>query len=132
MKINVYHNVAQDYAGRPLGMLDGYEITHELALVATVQVAEERGVQYADSEHAEAMFHLFNVGDDPEYGTPDPIAQEYRFRGNRSLSVGDVVEIDGRAYAVGRVGYRRIPESVDLIVVDFHDHGTNSIMDEKV
>lgn len=34
----------------------------------------------------EALWRLLNIGDDPDFGTPDPRAVAYRQRGNRSLS----------------------------------------------
>ncbi|HEY0697395.1 MAG TPA: hypothetical protein VGD43_06255 [Micromonospora sp.] len=40
------------------------------------------------------VYRLFNVGHDPQFGTPDPRAVVYRERGNRSLSVGDVVALN--------------------------------------
>lgn len=38
-------------------------------------------------------FHLFNVGDDPDFGPVDQRAVDYRARGRRSLSVGDVIAV---------------------------------------
>lgn len=46
------------------------------------------------------VYRLFNVGDDPAFGTPAPVALAYRARRLRSLSKGDVVKIDGDAYAL--------------------------------
>lgn len=53
----------------------------------------------------EEAFHLFNVGDDPTFGEPDPRALEYRSKWLRSLSVGDVVEIDGRRHRCASMGW---------------------------
>lgn len=64
----------------------------------------------------EALFELLNIGDDPALGTPDPRAVAYRERGNRSLSVGDVVAVDKRPdgpadfYAVASTGFTSIAE----------------------
>lgn len=60
----------------------------------------------SDDEHlAETAFRLFNVGDDPEFGEPDPRALEYRDRANRCLSKGDILAIEDdrgtRFYACG-------------------------------
>lgn len=123
--INIFHNVAQDGSGRPLGMLDGYDHTHPLVLVAQVRLLEAGN----DLDTAEDMFRLFNVGDDPAFGTPDPTAVAYRARQNRSLSTGDVVEIDGRAYAVARSGYTQVEQPLSIIhsYHSYHDYGTNSI-----
>ncbi|RAS59502.1 hypothetical protein C8D87_114114 [Lentzea atacamensis] len=55
-------------------------------------------------------FDLFYIGHDPEFGTPDRRAVEYRDRGNRSLAVGDVVAIDDRFYAFDHVGCPQVIE----------------------
>jgi hypothetical protein len=52
----------------------------------------------ADDVVRERAFRWFNIGE-------NVIARRYRDAGNRSLSVGDVVVIDGRAYAVGSFGW---------------------------
>lgn len=57
---------------------------------------------------AERAFRLFNVGDDPDFGLVDHRAREYRDRGNRSLSVGDIVAVDGRYYTCTASGWRPI------------------------
>lgn len=49
----------------------------------------------------ERAFRWFNEGD-------NPIVRKYRAAGNRSLSVGDVVVVEGRAYGVGSFGWDRI------------------------
>jgi hypothetical protein len=64
----------------------------------------------------ERMFFLFNVGDDPAFGTPDPRAVAYRRQRLRSLSMGDVVALDDVFYACASVGWKRLdppPEIVD-------------------
>lgn len=48
-------------------------------------------------------FERFNVG-------ADEIASKYRSRGNRSLSVGDVVVIGGDAYACASLGWSKLDE----------------------
>src|SRR5688572_20350565 len=50
------------------------------------------------------VFDLLNIGDDPDFDTPDELAVQYRKAGNRSLSVGDVVGIDSRFYAINPSG----------------------------
>ncbi|MGL5824992.1 MAG: hypothetical protein ACRCYU_09275 [Nocardioides sp.] len=110
MKVTVLHNVARDGFGRPRGY-DGYQPDHQLAnvfdyetdLVAPLAVAEQ-------------AFHLFNVGDDPHFGTPHPTAIAYRANQLRSLSVGDVLLLeDGAhgtpvAYACASVGWTPLAE----------------------
>jgi hypothetical protein len=93
--VTVFHNVATDYAGRPLGMLDGYAPGHPLVPVAQWPAAD--GVSVAQA--AGLAFDVLNVGDDPEFRPdgPDARAVEYRARANRSMSVGDVVRIQNAA-----------------------------------
>lgn len=59
---------------------------------------------------AERAFELLNIGDDPSFGTPDQRAVDYRGRGNRSLSVGDVIAIDERFWSCDSVGWRELDE----------------------
>jgi hypothetical protein len=106
-QVRVYLNRETDPQGRPLGMLDGYSPEHRMSLeLETTETAP------TVSTVCERMFHLLNVGDDPEFGPVDERAVEYRSRRNRSLSIGDVVEVDGCAYACARSGWtavRRAP-----------------------
>ncbi len=128
MKVSVYHNVATDDKDRLCGMLDGYEPQHPVTLVAELDFTEADVPSFeppfgSDSDQAvlNAVWILFNVGDDPDYGTPDPRAVIYRMRRNRSLSVGDVVSIDGRWYACRSVGWESIdPPRIESITL----HGT--------
>lgn len=107
--LRVYHNVARDEADRPVGMLDGYQPGHAVALVARLTLRAP-----TDLDACDIAFRLFNVGDDPEFGPPDARAVEYRQRGNRSLSTGDVVAVNGRFYACARVGWTPIePPRID-------------------
>lgn len=48
-------------------------------------------------------FERFNVG-------TDAIANLYRERGNRSLSVGDIVVIDDEAWVCHSLGWNRLPD----------------------
>ncbi|MBS2537096.1 hypothetical protein KGQ20_30500 [Catenulispora sp. NF23] len=59
----------------------------------------------------DSVWALLNVGDDPQAGTPDPRAVNYRRRGHRSLSVGDVA-------AVGDFGFTRIPDRPEILCDD--------------
>jgi hypothetical protein len=56
-----------------------------------------------DLEICESAFERFNVGN-------DVFAERYRINGNRSLSVGDVVSVSGRAYACGPLGFEPIED----------------------
>jgi hypothetical protein len=90
MLITVCHNVATDARGRGLNF-DGYSPHHPL--VPVFQYTEETPLNVTRDRVLEATFHLFNVGDDPAFGTPDTRAVQYRARRNRSLSVGDVISL---------------------------------------
>ncbi|GGM24097.1 hypothetical protein ACFFX1_10180 [Dactylosporangium sucinum] len=113
IQVRAFLNMAKDALGRPLGMLDGYATGHALALAfeTTVMRSPE-----GDLAICEQVFCTLNVGDDPEFGTPDARAVAYRAQGHRSLSVGDVVAIDQRFYACARFGFKPIdpPAAGDL------------------
>jgi hypothetical protein len=125
MKVKVYHNVAVDDAGRHLGFLDGYRQGLPVTLVFTTDLP-----QCDDLDACEQLYQLLNVGDDPDFGTPDPSAVQYRARGNRSLSVGDVASIDGRFYACAGFGWERLDHQPS-IVHETGVSGTNPIADEQ-
>ena len=67
--------------------LTGYRAEHTVTEVFAYDVAAPHTEAEAHALLEEA-FHLFNVGDDPEFGTPDERAVAYRQRRNRSLSNG--------------------------------------------
>ncbi|MFE9751005.1 hypothetical protein ACFYOT_39385 [Saccharothrix saharensis] len=115
MSIQVFHNL-HDRA-----LLVGYQ-GQPVTEVLTYQ--EPPTSRSRDVDLVESAFHLCNVGDDPEAGQPDPRAVRYRHRGNRSLSIGDVVTVDGRFYACQRIGWHRIAEPRQL-----HErrHGTTPL-----
>lgn len=69
-----------------------------------VYLAAEYNEEGADDQFlCERAYDRFNVGE-------DNIAKTYRANQNRSLSVGDVVTVDGRAYTVASVGFDRVPD----------------------
>ncbi len=69
------------------------------------------------------MFELFNVGEDPAFGPPHPRGVDYRRCGNRSLSVGDVVAVDGRFYACASTGWAALKDRplIDQPLIDGQD-----------
>lgn len=110
--ITVFHNVEQDAAGRHTGMLDGYKPTDRLVPVFQYDVRRplfQHDVRrLAPAALLAQAFELFNIGEGV------PAADNYRSRGNRSLSVGDVVALadDTLAttfHAVDRFGWREVP-----------------------
>ena len=48
------------------------------------------------------------MDEDPAFGPPDPRAVDYRLCRNRSLSVGDIVAVDGRFYACEPSGWQAL------------------------
>ena len=123
MKVTVYHNVALDHAGRHVGMLDGFQADHPVTPVFTAELPET-----ADLAACDEMYRLLNIGDDPAFGTPDLRAQEYRMRGNRSLSVGDLARIEDRFYACARSGWLRL-EAEPTITREARVPGTTPLRD---
>ncbi len=104
VSVQVFHNVERDSQGRPVGMMDGFQPHHPVSPVAELRLPAGYGFQRVCGW----VFHLFNVGDDPDFGTPDAVAIAYRERGNRSLSVGDVVRVADDWYACKGVGWAPI------------------------
>ncbi|GAC1527411.1 MAG: hypothetical protein NVS3B1_17670 [Marmoricola sp.] len=128
--IQVFHNVAKDAEGRPLGFF-GYQPSQALVEVAHVDVG---GIEVNGGGLYGALdrvFYLLNVGDDPEFGTPDPQAVAYRARRNRSLSVGDVCVIEGVAFAVASFGFE--PVTIDpASVTETSSYGSTALDKEPV
>lgn len=109
-KIEVFHNVNRDAS---FGLNTVFDVTmfpegdgkrlaetpderHEL--VKVFEYEEPTGATYDSTVLLEAAFYTFNVGSDER-------AAQYRERCLRSLSVGDVVKIDGSAYSCESVGW---------------------------
>lgn len=122
--VRVFHNVTEDERGRPtLAMLDGYSPGHQVVHVAALELELDTD----DPQPAlNKTFELLNVGDDPDfYSPPDEQAVAYRARRNRSLSVGDVVEVGGQFYSCQRVGWKEQPEPT---IVARTIHGTTPLV----
>lgn len=102
--VNVYLNVARDDLGHPTALFDGYKAGDPLRHCFRLPLTDAEQ-NLPSSSLAEKVYHLLNVGDDPMYGTPDERALAYRLSNYRSLSVGDVLEIDGQHLAVASMGF---------------------------
>lgn len=67
-----------------------------------------------DAAICERAFKRFNIGD----VVTDDVVRRYRGAGHRSLSVGDVVVVDGRVFTVASFGFepveRFLPPQVGL------------------
>jgi hypothetical protein len=101
--ISIYHNTATDDRGTHLGFF-GYEPNHPITLVYQYTTNNPGDTQVL----AEEAYHLFNVGDDPTFGTPDERALDYRSRRNRSLTIGDTLHIKDTWLACGHHGWNTI------------------------
>ena len=105
--VRVFHN-----NHTPESFLRGFTPGQTVTEVAAFTLAPHRK---SDLVVADKVFWLFNIGDDPAFGTPDPAAVNYRARGNRSLSVGDVVAVDGRFHSCDPSGWTVLatPPTID-------------------
>jgi hypothetical protein len=90
---------------------DPYQPDHRVVLVYRGHVPAGT----ADIDACELVFELLNIGHDADYSEPNPDAVAYRARGNRSLSVGDLVSVDGRWFSCGRFGWSLL-EAEPLVV----------------
>lgn len=114
--VSIYLNTTEDWAGRHIGMMDGFDPSHTFVKAISYD-AELAGAVDKDKlmTIAERAFFLFNVGDDPSFGTPDELAVEYRRNGHRSLSVGDLVLVGESCLAVGRFGWDIVALPASLV-----------------
>ncbi len=140
MKVTVYLNESRDMflpfdfktarlrqaiefdldAALPSGLPEAKPFTVE-ALQAARQERED-----ATFKVLEEVFTQLNVGGD--IYPAEEYTKDYRFAGNRSLSVGDVVAVDSEPYAVGRFGWKRIPfAAVTLSAKRFDRHGSEVV-----
>jgi hypothetical protein len=115
----IWHNIGTDYQGRHIGFSDGYRPGHPLVPVYGYQSA----VAGEPEDVANHAFRVFNVGDDPDFGKPDPDAQRYRALGNRSLSKGDVVQVGPTWLACASRGWDRV-SAPEWIARSAQTHGT--------
>lgn len=111
--IIIYLNVQFTPDGHLSGMINGYQNGDEVTPVFAYAGKQD----YTPAMLAEDAFRLFNAP--PEYLTGDDAKTMYRYRGNklRSLSVGDVVSVDGELFAVASLGFTRLDADTKLNVV---------------
>ena len=115
MKVRVFHNTDAKFG------LRGYQHGDRLTVVV---VYDDEGANDAMAALNRA-WTLFNVGDDPAFGEPSPVALDYRRRRNRSLCIGDVVEVDARAFAITSLGFAPLMRITNLTVP-----GTTAVADD--
>lgn len=92
------------------GMVFGFRPTDSVTEVFRYRIEDESRFK-TELDIPEHVYAMFNVGHDPEITNPvDPQAVVYRLRGNRSLSIGDIVSLvddtdTARYYAVAAFGW---------------------------
>lgn len=110
--IIIWHNVNMS-EGRPTGFLHGYADNDAVTPVFVFTDTRDT----TPVKLAEHCFHMFNAP--PEYltdKTDAAIANRYRANRLRSLSVGDLVQIDGALFACERAGFKTMFHGVKLNV----------------
>lgn len=110
--VTIFHNIQTDEDGRPTGFF-GHSEGDLLRRVYTYTP----GTTSPDDQLLEEAFEMFNR--DPEdfpIGAKRDLSLSYRLRELRSLSTGDVVQIDDRAYACKSVGWVRIDLNDEQVV----------------
>jgi hypothetical protein len=117
--VTIWHNAARDSAGRPTGMLDGYQPGDPMVRVFTYQATPAGSPE----EIAEDAFGICNGHPRDAHG--EALARRYYERELRSLSVGDVVAVGEVPLAVGRAGWK--PVHGGLAEVRVHEHGTHPL-----
>lgn len=111
--VQAFHNLASSFLGY-----------HPGARVVRVFAADQPTTGDVAAV-CDSVFMLLNIGDDPQYGPPDPRAVEYRARGNRSLSIGDVIALscgpdaDPDYYAISSAGFLPV-QTPNIVTVAGH------------
>ena len=105
----IWHNIAKDEHGHATALLAGYREGDRLVPVAAYDVEARAGAPDL-LILAEDAYRLFNIGDNPAFGAPDQRAVRYRAACNRSLSVGDVVQIGAVWLSVQARGFAHLAE----------------------
>jgi hypothetical protein len=103
--VNIYHD-EQPWMDKGRGEADVPQYRHVFTCHAMDMTNPVKPSLFeADDAILNLAFEAFNIG---ETG----VAADYRARRLRSLSVGDVVEIDGRQYRCASLGWTRVPNEV--------------------
>lgn len=100
--VRVFHNNAAPKSFQR-GFQPGDKVTEVFTYVALKDNSDDVGL-------VDQIFQLFNIGDDPTFGTPDEEAVAYHALGNRPLWTGDVVAINGSFYTYGADGPLQLDE----------------------
>lgn len=128
LTLSIHHNVSNDR----MRFFHGYKaedpLTHvfDLTIPDHVDMETDQGVNSALSY----AFMVLNIGHEDfcvitDEGREQAIA--YRERKNRSLSVGDVIIIDGVAFACATLGWEVVTVHPHQIIANYAEHGTTSL-----
>lgn len=125
MRVSIYHNVAQDEAGRFINFL-GYKSGHPLVHVLEIDV-DQRASDTSLLVLAEQVWAACNIDPQLLTGRMAVMARAYRQRLLRSLSIGDVVVItegdDRVAMWADNRGFQFV-RADSLTIVTRSGHGT--------
>jgi hypothetical protein len=111
VKVSVFHNVETDAAGRHVGFF-GYRPGHALVRVFEAEVPVGDGTE--PQMLAELMFKVGNAPLEHLAGLEREMAESYRSRSLRSISVGDVVVIGETPLACGKTGWEPVTGTVSV------------------
>jgi len=119
--VTIYHNISRDaFFGLNTVLTDDGKATqpgtHPLVKVYAYEIDMWKAGGF------EALWKALNVGDDPEFNGDMPLAdvllaQAYRERKLRSLSVGDVVRVGNRWFTVASAGWTEV-KAAELQILD--------------
>lgn len=117
--VEVLHNLSRD-ASFGLNAVFAGGKRFEPRSHALVKVFQFSAEEWPGARYPESIYHVLNVGHEPGYAHGDArkLAEAYRARRLRSLSVGDVLVINGFYFAVARLGFECIDGEEDLHIVD--------------
>ncbi len=123
MRASIYHNIARDGHSQMINF-GGYRPGHPLVHVLDADVEPPSGS--TSTMIAESIYAACNLAPEDVTGRLRTLATGYRHRGQRSLSVGDIVCVGEVALAVGRpAGWE--PASGPLAEVRTREHGTSPL-----
>ncbi|GLX06692.1 hypothetical protein [Microbispora sp. NBRC 16548] len=98
--VSIWHNTAF-----PDNLVSGWQSDHPMLKVYAYDIPAERARN--PQEVLEEAFTTFNVGEDAR-------AEKSRARGNRSLSVGDIVVVGEVGWACGSFGWEPLAGPINI------------------
>lgn len=121
MKIKIFHNISRDASFGLNRVIGASTADQRHRLVWVFEYEDDAG--YTPAATLARAFDEFNIGD-------GELAKRYRARRLRSLSVGDVVMIDGQAYSCESVGWKeRLPGELRILPAAEADKAIRELYD---